>query len=187
MRPEEVPARPECPEPSRWVAPDGNATETDVSALIGSLVMALKPDYIIETGSYHGDTTYVMGRALAELGRGHLLSLDIEPEMVALTQMRCLGLPVTVQLAKASEVVPSEPIDLLFIDSGLDDRMVQIRAFKPYASPRCVIVMHDSAIWHIAPGMADFYVEMQKAVDDGVVLPWLKLPTPRGLALTRYK
>jgi len=83
MRPEQVPARPECPEPARWLAPDGDATEADVSALIGAFVTALKPDYVVETGTYHGDTTVVIGEALRDLRRGHLLSIDIDPAMSA--------------------------------------------------------------------------------------------------------
>src|SRR3990172_4705889 len=69
-RREELYARPECPQPGRWSAPDGVATETDVSALLGALVRALKPDLVVETGSYLGHTTEAIGRALAAEARG---------------------------------------------------------------------------------------------------------------------
>jgi hypothetical protein len=32
-----------------------------------------------------------------------------------------------------------------------------------------------------------FLADMQAIVDEGTVHPWLYLPTPRGLALTRYR
>lgn len=186
MRPEQVPARPECPEPARWLAPDGNATESDVSALIGSLVMALKPDYVVETGSYYGDTAVVIGRALDTLGRGRLLSVDSDHDMVVLTRDRVVDLPVSVVHGVASEVVPEQPIDVLFIDAGLADRLKQLKRFKHYASPRCVVLMHDTALWEAAEGIPEFYADLESAVRDGVVQPWVKLPTPRGLSITRY-
>ena len=187
MRPEQVPARPECPEPARWLAPDGNATEKDVSALIGAFVRALKPDYVVETGCYFGDTSAVIGNVLKVLGRGTLLTIDIDPDMVALTRKACADLPVDVMVAKASNVVPLYPVDLLFIDCDLPDRQRQIRNFKLYASPRCVILVHDTALIEACPGIPEFYADMQRLVDDGIVEPWLRLPTPRGLSLSRYR
>lgn len=186
MRPEQVPPRAECPEPARWLAPDGNATEKDVSALIGAFVRALKPDYIVETGSYYGDTAAVMGHALKVLGRGELLTIDIDPDMAALTRKACEDLPVTCVVAKASDVVPTAPIDLLFIDCDLKDRLRQIRNFRQYASPRCVILVHDTALIEACEGIPEFYAEMARAVADGIVEPWLRLPTPRGLSMSRY-
>jgi len=186
MRPEHVPARPECPDPGRWLAPDGNATETDVTALIAAFVTALKPDFVVETGTYFGDTTVAIGEALKAQGRGQLLSIDIDPVMTQQAALRCEGLPVTLVTAKASSVIPPHPIDLIFIDAGLDDRLPQVRAFYPYASRRCVILLHDSAIIMEAAGVPEMYADMSLAVTTGLVQPWLKLPTPRGLALTRY-
>jgi hypothetical protein len=49
-----------------------------------------------------------------------------------------------------------------------------------------VIVAHDSAITTAYPGVSGFYADMDAAVADGIVQPWLRLPTPRGLAMTRY-
>lgn len=187
MRAEALPSRPECPEPGRWSAPDEWATETDVSLLIGSLVWALKPDFVIETGSYRGDTSREIGLALRGLGRGHLLSIELSEARAAQARTNTNELPVTVVTNRAAHVIPEQPIDLLFVDSGWEDRMVEVRHFQPWASPRCVIVAHDSAVPERYPGVSGFYAAMQQAVDDGIVLPWLKLPTPRGLALTRYR
>ncbi len=187
MRAEALEPRPECPEPGRWSAPDEWATESDVSRLIGDLVRALKPDYVVETGSYVGYTSREIGLALRELGRGHLLSIEIAHAKAEQARSRTFGLPVTIVTNRAAHVEPSHPIDLLFVDSGWADRMVEVRHFQSWASPRCVIVAHDSAVTEAYPGVPGFYADMQAAVDDGIVLPWLKLPTPRGVALTRYR
>ncbi len=189
MRPEVLPGRPECPEPARWLARDSEATEHDVSMLIGAFVWALKPDYVIETGTYRGDTTVMIGQALQALGRGHLVSIDIDHQATLFTAERLngQGLPVTLMTCKASSFLPTEPVDLIFIDCSLDDRFAQVQAFRPYASPRCVILMHDSALPASGPGVAQLYADAQKMVDFSLVYPWVKLPTPRGLAISRYR
>ncbi len=186
MRPEQVPARAECPEPSRWTAPDGEATEIEVSRLVGAFVLALKPDYVVETGAYHGDTSAEIGLALQTLGRGRLVSVELEIAHGEQVRARCAGLPVSVAVGRASEFLPAEPIDLLFIDCELSGRLNQLRHFKHYASPRCVILYHDSALWEAAEGVKEMHADRQLAVDEGTVLPWVLLPTPRGLAITRY-
>jgi predicted O-methyltransferase YrrM len=186
MRPEKVPARPECPEPARWWAPDSDATEIDVTHLIAAFVTALKPDLIIETGSYHGDTTEAIGEALQALRHGWLISVECDPQCADVTRQRVLGLPVAVVEGAASEFIPKQPIDLLFIDCETKGRLKQLQHFKSYASPRCVILMHDSALPYEAPGVPELYDVMTTSVVEGLVYPWTLLPTPRGLAITRY-
>jgi len=187
MRAEALPPRPECPEPGRWSAPDAWATETDVSAFLGDLVRALKPDYVIETGSYVGYTAEQIGLALRDLGRGQLVSIELAETKAQQARARTDGLPVTIVTNRAAHVEPTQPVDLLFVDSGWDDRMVEVRHFHRWASPRCVIVAHDTAVPTDYPGVPAFFASLQAVVDDGLVEPWLKLPTPRGLALTRYR
>jgi hypothetical protein len=50
-----------------------------------------------------------------------------------------------------------------------------------------VIVCHDSAVPENYPGVPAFFAALEAVVSEGIVLPWLKLPTPRGVALTRYR
>ncbi len=186
MRPEQVPPRPECPEPARWSAPDSDATETDVSRLIGEMVLALKPDYVVETGSYFGDTTAQIGMALQTLGRGQLVSIELSLAHAERAKARVQGLPVSVVVGCASEFVPSQPIDLMFLDCSFEDRVKQLYAYRPHASPRCVILTHDTALPPREQHVKDWYVEMDRLVSDGLVKPWVLLPTPRGLGMTRY-
>ncbi len=186
MRAEALAPRPECPEPSRWDAPDEWATESDVSRFVGDLVRVLKPDYVLETGSYHGYTSEQIGQALADLGRGRLTTIEISHDSAERARARCAGLPVTVITNRSQHVTPDEPIDLLFLDSGWTDRMEELRYFKAWASPRCVIAVHDSAVPVSYPGVPAFFASLEAVVTEGIVHPWLRLPTPRGLAITRY-
>jgi len=185
MRPEAMPIRAECPEPWRWSAPDDFATEAEVSAFLGDLVRVLKPATVIETGSYLGYTAQAIGRALALVG-GTLVTLEVDGDRAAAAAGRCAGLPVTVLAQSSLTYTPTALIDVLFLDSEFETRMPELRHFRPYASPRCVVVLHDSAPTTY-PGWELLDQGMRAVVADGIVQPWLTLPTPRGVGLTRYR
>jgi predicted O-methyltransferase YrrM len=164
------------------MAPDGVATETDVSALIASLVGALKPDLVVETGAYLGHTTREIGARLAIEGRGRLIALEIAADRAACAAQRCQAFPVEVIAGDslAWTPPPRARIDLLFLDSEYETRLKECRRFKPWASPRCVIVAHDTVIANYRKGLEQLAVE-------GITTPWVHLPTPRGLSLARYR
>ena len=145
-RAEELYARPECPEPGRWIAPDGIATESDVSRFIAALVTMLKPDLVVETGAYLGHTTEAIGKALELEGRGRLIALEIAGDRALSVQERVRGLPVQVAYTDSLVWMPSGLIDLLFVDSEYDARVEEVRRFRPLASPRCVVVAHDTVM-----------------------------------------
>jgi predicted O-methyltransferase YrrM len=187
MRAEALKPRPECPEPGRWLAPDQWASEADVSVFLGDLAHLLKPDFVVETGAYHGDTSVQIGQALHELGRGHLVSLEVDPERAAHAALATVGLPVSVWRQSSLDYEPTAPIDLLFLDSEFAIRMAELRRFRAWASPRCVVVLHDPCVPSRYPDVSLMLAEMDAVISDGLVYPWLTLPTPRGLALTRYR
>lgn len=187
MRPESVPARPECPEPDRWSAPDVWASESAVSQFLGHLVSLIKPDFVLETGAYLGYTAEQIGLALRAEGRGFGVSLDTNGDRVEQAKRRAYALPVEVVTVSSMDYVPPQPIDLLFVDSDFQIRMAEVRRFQPYASPRCVVVLHDCAVPRTYPGVPQMLQDMDDVVNDGVVQPWVHFPTPRGLSITRYR
>jgi len=181
----QIPPRPECPEPGRWSAPDDWATETEVTRLLAELVRALKPDLVVETGTYHGHTARAIGEALRAVGRGRLVTLEMDPGRAALAASACEGLPVEVRCMSSLAYTPDQPIDLLFLDSEFTQRIPECVAMAPWASARCVVALHDAAIDYY-PGAGEMQRAVQAVVAQGLVAPWLVLPTPRGLGLTRY-
>ena len=179
MRPEQHHARVECPEVGRWSAPDLQASEAETSRCLASLVDLLKPDLVVETGAYLGHTSQAIGQALVLVGRGRLVTLERHPERAAEARARTAGLPVTVETADSTAWEPPGPIDLLFLDTELGTRPQEIARFAPWASPRCVLVVHDTqdpALRGALDGLAR----------EGVTTPWVYLPTPRGIGLSRY-
>jgi predicted O-methyltransferase YrrM len=185
MRRESAHRRRACLEPERWTASDDQATETAVTAWIAALVTMLKPDRVIETGSYRGQTARAIGAALAAEGRGALVTCEIDPARVGLTAAAVAGLPVTVWSGAAVLYAPDGPVDLVFADSDFRSRGPEIRHFARWASPRAVVVLHDTypAPW---PGMDALQAEMRALVADQVVTPWTLFETPRGVGVARY-
>ena len=180
-RPEKNYARPECPEPARWCAPDGIACEEAVSVFLGALVPLVKPDVVLETGTYLGHTAKTIGQALKAEGRGELVSLERYKDAANRARVRCEGLPVTIHQAQSLEWEPPEGMtfDMIFLDSGYDDRIEECRKFKSLASPRCVLVSHDTVV-------PTFRAKLEQLAADGVTTRWIYLPTPRGLGIARY-
>lgn len=180
MRPEEHHARQECPEVERWSAPDVMASEVEVSSFLASLVHLLKPDLVVEAGTYHGDTAEAIARALLRERRGSLVTIEVNDELAGLAAQRLEQWShVAVLHRDALLVATAEPIDLLFVDTA-DYRMEQIEHFKQFASVRCVIVCHDTQSESLRR-------ELNLLHTKGVTEPWLFLPTPRGLGLSRYR
>jgi predicted O-methyltransferase YrrM len=186
MRRETVHRRPACPEPERWAARDDYATETAVTSWIAALVAMVKPDLVIETGSYLGDTAVAIAEALKAEGRGRLVTCEPVPARADSVQARANGLPMTVWAASSLTYVPDGPVDLVFADSEFVLRGPEIRYFATWASNKAVVVLHDTTLCGY-PGHAQLIHDMQKLVDDGVITPWTLFETPRGVGVARFR
>ena len=185
MRQETVHRRPACPDPSRWAAPDDYATETAVTKWIAALVSMIKPDFVIETGSYLGDTSLAIGQALQAEGRGQLVTCEPVPVRSDHVRTITAGLPVTVWGASSLSYEPDRPVDLLFADSEFVLRGPEIRHFAKWASNRAVVVLHDTYPADY-PGIPELQREMAALVAEGVITPWTLFETPRGVGVARF-
>lgn len=108
--------------------------------LMWALVLMLKPQLVIETGSDSGVMTRALGCAVQANGFGCVLSAEVNPELAVRAAALCLGLPVEVRNVPALEL-PIEEADLLFIDSSYESRKQELaRIVKPGA----IAVLHDT-------------------------------------------
>lgn len=153
--------------------------EREVQEFVWGLVRALKPNLVVETGSYHGSTAEVIGNALEDNGCGHLLSIERDSELANAATSRCAHLP-RVTIVHADSLTfpttrwPSDrcPIDLLIID-GADERDQECRAFIPFLAPKAIVLRHDAIVGTpVRDGELDGF--------DTVILN-----TPRGLSLSQ--
>lgn len=174
-------ARPDCPYPDRWHATDAYATEDEVTALVAAMVTALRPDYVVETGTHIGNTAEAIGRALQAAGSGWLATLEIDPELAASARDRLAGLPVQVVQASSLGWTPPKPVDFAWFDCDAHRRQDAFLNLLPYMHSRTVVGFHDTGPQHPVRGYLD------ELVARGVMEHPLYLPTPRGVCFARVR
>lgn len=163
---------PRCPHPERWSSTDPHSTEIEVSELVSAFVRALQPDYVIETGTCIGQTSYVIGLALQANGHGRCDTVEVKDEFVAISRDRCEGLPVTVNHVSSLGFTPAEVIGFAWFDSLLELRVREFTTYRPWMQPGTIVGFHDTA-----PHFGTFGA----AVENLPGLRAIHLPTPRGV------
>lgn len=178
--------RPDCPHPEHWHAEDAYATEAEVTGFVAAMVRAVQPEYVLETGTHTGTTARAIGQALAANGHGHLVTIERDAakaaaagEMLARTPGPVgAGLPVMVVHGDSLGYVPEQPIDLAWLDSATDARVPEFYRFRPYLSPRAVVMFHDTGPHQPLAGLLGQLRD---------VLDLVTLPTPRGVSIGRLR
>ncbi len=166
---------------SLWQARDEQGAEKETSEFIYGLIRLIKPAVVVETGSYLGDTTIAIAKALKENNHGHLYSCDIDGSYVKEVNewLKREGLQDCAQviLIRGEELISQlgSQIEFAFIDSGGEKgvREGEIKALIPFMKPLQMFALHDTAPQHV--GM--------NAVADAVKLPKVYFNCPRGLTL----
>ena len=185
LLPEYHRATPECPHPERWHMYDSMTAEAEVLEFLRTLVTTIKPNLIVETGSFLGVSTVWMAEGLRQNGFGRIVSCEFDPVVFAKAQEKVAasGLADWIDLRNGSSLeldVPGQ-IDLFFSDSDLDVREQEVRRFLPQISPNGLILMHDASSHPGTVREAALRLEEQGLIS--VVL----LPTPRGLAVAQKR
>ena len=173
--------RSDCPHPERWHATDDQSTEAEVTFLIGAMVVALQPDFLVETGTCIGNTTEAIGKALRANGHGELVSLEVDPDRAEFARQRCADLPVSILCMSSMDYTPDRPIDFAFFDSLAQLRAREFERFLPWMHERTVVGFHDTGPHH--PVRALLLPVTQK----GLLVSPLYLPTPRGVMFARVR
>ncbi len=183
LLPEYHRATPECPHPERWSMIDSMTAEVEVLELLATLVTTLKPELVVETGSFLGVSTEWIARGLERNGRGRVISCEFDPVVYAKAVERLAGSPLLewMELRNASSLdMPVEgTIDLLFSDSDPELREAEVKRFLPQMNPNGLIVIHDASS-HLKT-VREAALKMER---EGL-LRVLLLPTPRGLVLAQ--
>src|SRR5437763_6405307 len=174
-----TPPHAECPTPGYWTATDPDSAEIEVAELVAAMVVALQPEFVVETGTAFGQTTEAIGRALQRNKHGHLVSLEIDPDRVRYAQTRCTDLPVEIREQSSLDYRPDTAgIDFAWFDSLFELRPLEFRRFLPWMHGRTVIGFHDTGSHHPVRDL------LRPLEDEGLIAP-MYLPTPRGVAFAR--
>src|SRR5579863_8768772 len=183
LLPEYHRATPECPEPERWSMIDSMTAEVEVLEFIATLVTTIKPQLVVETGSFLGVSTEWIARGLERNGRGKVISCEFDTVVYAKAKERIEASPLQkwIELRNESSLVMAVEgtIDLLFSDSDMAIRAAEVKRFLPQMNPNGVILMHD----------ASSHLEVVRAAalklqEEGLISVVL-LPTPRGLVIAQ--
>ena len=184
-QPEWAPATRECPHPERWRMYDPMSAEVEVLDFLKELVTTVKPQLIVETGTFTALSTIKLAEGLRENGGGRLITIEHDPKVFAKAKERVEGKGVArwVEMRNASslETQIEGQIDLLFSDSDPAIREQEVRRFLPQMSPHGLILMHDAS--------SRFKVVREQALrmEAEGLLALVFLPTPRGLVVAQRR
>ncbi len=185
LQPEYHRATPECPHPERWKMYDSMTAEVEVLEFLKCLVTTVKPQLVVETGSFMGVSTVAIAEGLKQNGFGRVITCEHDPVVFAKARERleAAGLMPWLDCRNQSslEIQVEGTIDLFFSDSDPPIREQEVRRFLPQISPHGLILMHDASS-HLAT-VREAALRMEQEGLISVVL----LPTPRGLVVAQKR
>ena len=185
LQPEYTPATPECPHPELWKMYDSMSAEVEVLDFLKSLVVALKPKLVVETGTFMGVSTLAIAEGLKQNGFGRVITVEFDPKVFAKAKERfdASGLASWIDARNHSslDLQVDGTIDLLFSDSDINIREREVRYLLPHISPHGLILIHDASSHQKVVREAALRLEAEGLLS--VVL----MPTPRGLVLAQKR
>ena len=185
LLPEYHRATPECPHPERWHMYDSMTAEAEVLEFLRTLVTTIKPQLIVETGSFLGVSTLWMAEGLRANGFGRIVSCEFDPVVFAKAKEKIAAseLASFIELRNESslEMKVEGTVDLLFSDSDLPIREAEVKRFLPQMRGNGLILMHDASSHQKIVREAAFSLEREGLVS------CVFLPTPRGLVVAQKR
>lgn len=180
-KPEYHRATPECPHPERWSMFDTMTAEIEVLEFLKCLMTTMKPNLVVETGTFLGVSTLYMAEGLKQNGFGKIITCEPDPEVFAKAKSKidASGLKKWIDYRREESLKIKVPgtIDVLFCDSMPELREPEVRHFLPQMNPNGLILMHDASS-HLKT-VRDAALRLESEGLISVVL----LPTPRGLVI----
>jgi predicted O-methyltransferase YrrM len=185
LQPEYHRATPECPHPERWAMYDSMTAEVEVLEFLRCLVTTVKPELVVETGTFSGISTLWIAEGLKQNGRGKVITCEFDPVVYANAQGRIAksGLAEWIECRNESslETRIEGTIDLLFSDSEQSIREQEVRRFLTQMNPNGLILVHDASSHQKVVRQAALRLDSEGLLS--VVL----LPTPRGLVVAQKR
>jgi len=185
LLPEYHKSTPECPHPERWSMYDSMTAEVEVLEFLRTLVTTIKPELVVETGSFLGVSTLWIAEGLRSNGFGKIISCEYDSKvfLAAKEKIDAHALAPFIELRNESslEMHVDGMIDLFFSDSDLPIRELEIRRFLPQIRPTGLILLHDASSRLKIARDAAFKMEAEG------LLSCVFLPTPRGLVVAQRR
>ena len=112
----------------------------------------LKPDLIVETGTAHGGSAYYLASICEMLGRGEILTIDIEakPDRPEHPRIEYLLAGSTSEQAldrvRARVAAAETVLVILDSDHSRDHVLDELRAYAPFVTPGSFLVVEDTNV-----------------------------------------
>jgi prolipoprotein diacylglyceryl transferase len=184
-KPEYHRATPECPNPERWRMFDTMTAEVEVLEFLQCLMTTVKPNLVVETGTFLAVSTLYMAEGLKQNGSGKIITCEPDKEVFAKAKAKidASGLRkwVDYRCESSLETKVSGTIDVLFCDSLPELREPEVRHFLPQINPNGLILMHDASS-HLKTVR-----EAALRMDQEGLISVVLLPTPRGLVVAQKR
>ena len=184
-QPEYVAATAECPHPENWHMLDAQSAEAEVLDFLKSFIVTVKPDVVLETGTFIGHSAMKMAEGMKANGFGKIITIEYDPIVFAKAKQNIdasgLGNWIEYRNASSLDTVVEETIDILFSDSDLNIRESEIRRFLPQIRTRGLVLVHDASSSFKVVRDAVLRLEQEGLLS--VVL----LSTPRGLVIAQKR
>jgi predicted O-methyltransferase YrrM len=176
---------PECPHPERWSMFDSMTAEVEVLEFLRTLVTTIKPQLVVETGTFMGVSTLWIAEAMRMNGFGRIITCEYDPKVYGTAKEKFAASKfddlIDLRNESSLEMKVDGTIDLFFSDSDMPIREQEVRRFLPQISPFGLILMHDASS-HLKQ-VRDAALQMER--DD--LISAVMLPTPRGLVIAQKR
>ena len=171
------------PFPGKMEMFDAQSAEIEVLEFLKALVVTVKPDLILETGTFIGHSAIKMAEGLEANGFGRLITVEFDPEVFARAKqnIEASGVAAWIDARNASslDTIVSGQIDILYSDSDIHIRESEVRRFLPQVREGGLVLIHDANSSFKAVREAALRLEQEG------LLSVLLLPTPRGLVVAQ--
>jgi len=191
---------PIIPEPNDWTGKgyaefNTGGVECEVGEFLYGLVRMMKPDNVLETGTYLGISASYIGCALRDNGRGILTTIefDLQWKERAASLFKRLGIEDYIdpihKLVEEVELPEDYSCDIMFLDTEPHLRFAELLRFWGDLKSGGVVIIHD-----LHPGMSQGHTypfgrvpeEMKKLIREGELQSLHFQPT-RGLYVGQKK
>ncbi len=164
---------------------DSMTAEAEVLEFLRTLVTTVKPELIVETGTFSGISTLWIAEGLKRNGRGKIITCEFDPVVYAKAKSRIQesGLADWIECRNESslDMKIEGTIDLFFSDSDMPIREQEVRRYLPQINPFGLIVMHDASSHLKVVREAALKLEREGLISS------VLLSTPRGLVVAQKR
>lgn len=167
---------------------DDGSAEVEVLEFLYSLVRIVKPEFVLETGSYWGWSGAYMALGLRDNGKGFLDTIEFAKEN--LDKAKALWNKLSLDFFIHASEIPSldfstvKKYELVLLDTEPQLRFQELERFWDNIVPGGIIVIHDLS-WDLGSGAPQFWLH-KKIIDQKIKdheLQVINFLTPRGITL----